>query len=338
MINLLITTAGGSGIYAFLEAIKTSKYNINLTLIDANELAGGLYEVSKSYVVPSVYDEHYLCVLKEIFEKENINYFISLLDEELLFLSDKNISPKHLIPSKDSLMKAWDKRETYKTLKSFMPKTVILTNDLNLKKIYSEFQTILLKPPLSRGGRRIIIPEDFEEFEFFAKRFLKKKIPYLVQELVHGKEYNITTLHDKKGNLIYAVPRWKFEKRIIKSGSKASVIVDNEKVVKFALAILKKLNLNYGFNNVEVIENENGIYLLEVNAGRIAAQDMNIVKAGINIIDLFIDIANDKRIGKIDYKRNICNLKIAKDIYVEFDVIKNKLKDMNEIINSCCSS
>jgi len=336
-INLLVTTAGGSGIYPIIEAVKSSKYNISLILVDGSELAGGLYEGYKSYKIPFVNHKKYFCYLNKIIKKENINYMISLLDEELNEISGK-LNVKTLIPSKKSLLYAWDKRKTLKVCKEYMSKSYILDKSLDLRQIYNELKTVLLKPALSRGGRGIIIPEDFEEFVFYTQRFLKKNIPYLIQEFVTGKEYNITTLHNKNSNLIYAIPRWKFEERVIKSGSKASVIEKNDEVVKFALDVLKKMDLEYGFNNVEVIQNDEGIFLLEVNAGRIAAQDMNIVKAGVNIVDLFIDIVNDKEITPIKPKLGICNIKTSRDIWVDFNDIENKKKEYNEIVDSCSSS
>jgi carbamoyl-phosphate synthase large subunit len=346
MINLLVTTAGGSGIYSAIEAVKSSKYKdrINLILVDSNELAGALYEVKKSYVLPMVSDDKYFCVLQEIIKKENVTHMISLLDEELNFLSDKveildKMGVKTLIPNSQSLINSWDKSKTYEICKKFMPKTYILDGNIDIKLIWDEFKgRLLLKPATSRGGRGIIIPEDIEELNFFANRFIKQKKVYLVQKLIEGKEYNITSLHSKKGEVIYAVSRWKFEKRVIKSGSKASVIVNSPSTVNFALKILKKMNLEYGFNNIEVIENDEGIFLLEVNAGRIAAQDMNIVKAGINYVDLFIDVVDNNSVVKPSIKYGVCNIKTSRDIWVDMQDIERKVLEYEKNINNCGSS
>ncbi|WP_457564440.1 ATP-grasp domain-containing protein [Caminibacter sp.] len=343
-INLLVTTAGGSGIYPVIEAVKSSKYDINLVLVDASKIAGALYEVDKSYIIPMVSEKEFFCVFKEIIKKEKITHLLSFLDEELNFLATKKdeldkLEVKHLIPNLSPLLKTWDKIETFKSLKEYMPKSFILEENLDLKKIWEELNgNLLLKPALSRGGRGIIIPEDFEEFEFFAKKFLKKQIPYLISKFIQGKEYNITTLFDKDGNVVYAIPRWKFEERIIKSGSKASVIVENKKVVNFALEVLNKIGLNYGFNNVEVIENDEGIFLLEINGGRIAAQDMNIVKAGVNFVDLFIDIVENRKLTKVTYKKGVCNIKTLRDIWVDFEDIEKKEREYEKNLNSCRSS
>ena len=346
MINLLVTTAGGSGIYSVIEAVKESKYKdqIKLTLVDANEIAGALYEVDNSYIIPTVNNENFFCVLKKIIKKEKINFMLSLLDEELIFLADKInelalLGVKTLIPKKSSLLNSWNKINTFKICKNFMPKTYILEKDIDLDKVWKELNgEILLKPAMNRGGRGIIIPEDLEELKFFANKFLKKSIPYLIQKLIKGKEYNITSLHTDKGELVYAIARWKFEKRLIKSGSKASIIENNKDVVEFALNVLKRMDLCYGFNNVEVIESEDGIFLLEVNAGRIAAQDMNILKANVNFIDLFIDIMNNTPFKKPEVKYGVCNIKTSRDIWVEYHQIDKKLKEYNENIDSCSTS
>jgi len=346
MINLLITTAGGSGIYPSIEAVKNSKYKdkIKLVLVDASSIAGALYEVDKSYLVPMVNQKEFFCVLKKIIKRENINYMLSFLDEELNFLSTKideieQLGVKTLIPNHTSLLNSWNKIDTFKVCKEYMPKSFILDSNLDLQDVWNELKgEVILKPSTGRGGRDIILPEDFEEFEFFAKKFLKKQTGYLIQKLIKGKEYNIASLHNKNGEVVYAISRWKFENRIIKSGSKASVIEDNSSVVEFALNILKKMNLEYGFNNVEVIQNSDGIFLLEVNAGRIAAQDMNIVKAGVNYIDLFIDIVDNNHIQKPKPKLGVCNIKTLRDIWVDFDNITKKVLEYEENFNSCSSS
>ena len=346
MINLLATTAGGSGIYSVIEAVKSSKYKdkIKLVLVDANSIAGALYEVERSYIVPTVNKKEFFCVLKKIIKKENINYMLSLLDEELNFLSTKideikQLGVKTLIPNHTSLLNSWNKIETFKRCNEYMPKSFILDSSIDLRRIWNELDgKVILKPAIGRGGRDIILPEDFEEFEFFTKKFIKKQTKYLIQKFIKGKEYNITSLHNKNGEVVYAISRWKFEDRIIKSGSKASVIEENDSAIEFALSILKKMNLEYGFNNVEVIQNSDGIFLLEVNGGRIAAQDMNIVKAGVNYIDFFIDIVDNKEIKKPKIKFGVCNIKTLRDIWVDFDDITKKVLEYEENFNSCSSS
>lgn len=346
MINLLITTAGGSGIYPSIEAVKSSKYKerIKLVLVDASSIAGALYEVDRSYIVPMVDQEEFFCVLEEIIQKERIGYMLSFLDEELNFLSTKldaiaDLGVKTLIPNHTSLMQSWNKIETFKVCGEYMPKSFILDAELDLEGVWEELGgELLLKPATGRGGRDIVLPEDFEEFAFFAGRFLRQKREYLIQKLVKGKEYNITSLHDKNGEVVYAIPRWKFENRVIKSGSKASVIESNDAVVEFALRILKSMNLEYGFNNVEVIQNEEGIFLLEVNAGRIAAQDMNIVKAGVNYIDIFLDIVDGKKVQKPKPKLGVCNIKTARDIWVDFKDIEKKVVEYEESFDRCRTS
>ena len=346
MINLLITTAGGSGIYPSIEAVKSSKYKdrIKLVLVDASSIAGALYEVDRSYIVPMVDEEEFFCVLTDIIKKERINYMLSFLDEELNFLSTKldalaSLGVRTLIPDHSALMRSWNKIATFKVCGAYMPKSYILDGNLDLGAIWEEFGgAVLLKPATGRGGRDIVVPEDFEEFAFFAGRFVEKKRDYLVQKLIQGKEYNVTSLHDMHAEPLYAIPRWKFENRLIKSGSKASVIESNDAVVEFALDILKKMHLEYGFNNVEVIQNEEGIFLLEVNAGRIASQDMNIVKAGVNYIDLFIDIVDGKEIEKPTPKLGVCNIKTARDIWVEFEDIQKKVAEYEESFDRCRTS
>ena len=341
MKRLLVTTAGGSGVYPTIEAVKSSRYEVALTLVDGSELAGALYEVKEGAVVPFVDDGRYFCVMERLIRERKIEYLMAPLDEELLLLSRhrawlEGLGVKALLPDEEGMRATWDKIETYRRLGDMMPESYILGEVDDPKALYERLEgRVLLKPALSRGGRGIVVPEDEEEFLFYFRRFKRKKVPYLIQKLVEGREYNITTLHEPNGRLVYALARWKFEGRLIKSGSKASVLLENPRVEAFALKTLARLGLESGFNNVEVIENEEGIYLIEVNGGRIAAQDMNIVKAGVNYIDLMFDILDGRPVETPKVAYGMCNLKTSRDIWVHYDEIEKMRERYRENLDRC---
>jgi len=146
----------------------------------------------------------------------------------------------------------------------------------------------------------------------------------MIQEVVDGDEFNVTCLHDMEGKSVYSLSRRKFEKRKIKSTTTAAVIETQTDVVEQALAAIEVLKLKPGFNNVEIIRSrkDSKPYFIEVNGGRTAAQDMNVVAAGVNITDLMVDILRGESVEPIDdIQQGIASLKIRKDVIVNYSDI-----------------
>ena len=335
----LLTCGGGPGILAQVEALRTSKkYKARIILADANPASGNLFlpEVDARYHIPECTSGDFIPSLLRLIGNEKVDFIYSGLDEEIPILAknralieDKNCML--LLPSEQALKTALDKKETFHVLEDrvLKPKTFFLNGLVDYGKIYNELSgRVVIKITSSRGGRDIYFPEDKEEYEFYLRLIEKmnkeRKCEYMIQEVIEGDEYNITTLHDLEGKLIYSFSRRKFEKRKIKSTTTAAVIETQTDVVEQALAAIEVLKLKPGFNNVEVIRSrkDSKPYFIEVNGGRTAAQDMNVVAAGVNITDLMIDILRGESVEPIDdIQQGIASLKIRKDVIVNYSDI-----------------
>ncbi|MBU0516556.1 MAG: ATP-grasp domain-containing protein, partial [Proteobacteria bacterium] len=148
---------------------------------------------------------------------------------------------------------------------------------------------------------------------------------FIAQELIRGVEYNTTSLHDHDGRVIYAISRRKFEDRPVKSTTTAAVIERRDEVIDQALTAVKALNLVPGFNNVEsIVSDQDGQpYLIEVNGGRTAAQDMNIVASGVHLTDMLIDLAVGRAVSPVSHPpAGTCILKIRRDVVVDYSQVK----------------
>jgi len=333
----LLTCGGGPGILAQVEALRTSKkYKARIILADANPASGNLFlpEVDARYHIPECTSDNFIPSLLRLIENEKVDFIYSGLDEELPVLARNRalIDDKDcmlLLPSEKALKTALDKKETFRMLKGkvLQPKSYFLDSLIDYGKIYSELNgRVVIKVTSSRGGRDVYFPEDEEEYEFYLRRIEKmnKEREFMIQEAVDGDEFNVTCLHDMEGKSVYSLSRRKFEKRKIKSTTTAAVIETQTDVVEQALAAIEVLKLKPGFNNVEVIcsRKDSKPYFIEVNGGRTAAQDMNVVAAGVNITDLMIDILRRESVEPIDdIQQGIASLKIRKDVIVNYSDI-----------------
>ncbi|MBT5399780.1 ATP-grasp domain-containing protein [bacterium] len=341
-ITFLLTPGGGPGILALVHSLKISKkYQVRIVMADSNPASGNMFleSIDKRYQIPNCHDSEFIPAMLRLIKCECIDYYYSGLDEEMPVISRNKelinaIGCKVLLPPEGSLEKSWDKLATHKFLERTevrLPRTWVLSDLQDPLVIFKKLTgRVIIKGISSRGGRYIDIPEDQEEFICAIKRAYKIReqtgMEYILQEYIIGAEYNVSTLHDNNKRLIYAVSRRKFEERKIKSTTIAAVIHQRDDVIEQALYVINEMKLVPGFNNVEMVVSDNdGLpYFIEVNGGRAAAQDMNIVASGINITDLFIDLAEGRNVKSIPHpKDGLASLKIRSDVIVDYsDIIQ----------------
>lgn len=340
-VPFLITPGGGPGILPEISALRRShRIDAKIILADANAAVGNLYlpEVDAVYRLPPCSDAEFIPSLLRLIEREDIRYMYSGLDEELPILSRNRdameaLGCKILVPPPEALECALDKLSMWERLhgKIPMPRTFALDVDLDPDAVYQALDgRAVIKVADWRGGRLIFIPEDREEFDVFIRRARRIATEtgrrFLVQRFLSGTEFNVTTLHDRDCRVVYAVCRRKFEDRLIKSTTTAAVIERRDDVIEVALKTLEHLGLMPGFNNVEIIVDaaDKLPYLLEVNGGRTAAQDENIVAAGINIAELLIDILDGRAVQSVPHPADgLCSLKIRRDVIVPMQRIED---------------
>lgn len=333
-VTVLLTCGGGPGILAQLESLKRStRYRARAILADANPASGNLFlpEVDAAYTIPGCQEPDFIPALVRLIGREGIGYLYSGLDEEMPVLAAhrdvlRQAGCELLLPPAQALWDAWDKRATFERLagKVTLPETVVLNASIDLGGLYAALDgEVLLKAVSSRGGRGIEAPASIDDFEFAARRALRDAGPggVLVQRLIRGDEYNVTTLHDLDGDLVYAFSRRKFETRLIKSTTTAAVIERNDAVIEASVKAVTAMGLTPGFNNVElIISRDDGLpYLIEINGGRTAAQDMNIVASGVLVTDLMLDILRGEKPQALDHVPDgLASLKIRRDVIVNY--------------------
>lgn len=324
---------------AQVTALRSSdRHDMRVILADSEAASGNLFlpEVDAAYCIPRCSDPALVPALQRIIENEKVRYIYSGLDEEMPVLARNREAIESsgcqlLLPEAEALENALDKGIARQILDSSIrhPMTWELCLSTDTDAIFRMSNgKVVLKTTNSRGGRHVYMPADREEYEFYCKRALKLKelegMQFLVQAHVDGDEYNVSTLHDLNGRQIYAVSRRKFEKRAMKSTTMAAVIERNDAVISMAVDAVERLELACGFNNVEIIvSHADGLpYFIEVNGGRTAAQDMNLVASGINITDLAMAIMEGETVMPLEHPCDgIATLKIRRDVIVNFDDI-----------------
>ncbi len=114
-------------------------------------------------------------------------------------------------------------------------------------------------------------------------------LPIIIQEFIHGTEFNVTGLGDGKGNTIAAVP---MRKQYITDIGKAwgGIAVSDDRLLELTRSFIAKTKWRGGFE-LELMKNKEGEYvLLEINP-RIPAWIYLAVGVGQNIPEALVNLA-----------------------------------------------
>ncbi len=129
---------------------------------------------------------------------------------------------------------------------------------------------------------------------YFNKISAKWGLPIIIQEFIHGTEFNVTGLGDGKGHTIAAVP---MRKQYITDKGKAwgGISISDEKMLDMTRKFLRTTKWRGGFE-LELMKNKDGeLYLLEINP-RLPAWIYLAVGVGQNIPEALVNLALGKKV------------------------------------------
>lgn len=128
----------------------------------------------------------------------------------------------------------------------------------------------------------------------FNKISAKWGVPIIIQEFIHGTEYNVTGLGDGTGKTIAVVP---MRKQYITDKGKAwgGISIADEKMIEMTKRFLKVTKWRGGFE-LELMKNrDNELYLLEINP-RLPAWIYLAVGVGQNIPEALVKLALGEKV------------------------------------------
>jgi carbamoyl-phosphate synthase large subunit len=129
---------------------------------------------------------------------------------------------------------------------------------------------------------------------YFNKISAKWGLPIIIQEFIHGTEFNVTGLGDGKGKTIAVVP---MRKQYITEKGKAwgGISISDEKMLDMTRKFLRNTKWRGGFE-LELMKNKDGeLYLLEINP-RLPAWIYLAVGVGQNIPEALVNLAMGKTV------------------------------------------
>ena len=303
-INIAVTglnaiDSPGPGVSVIRALREAASFDVKIIGLSYESLEPGIYMhdlVNKTYSIPypSAGVDTLMARLEYIHEKEKLDVIIPNFDAELfpfikLETRLKNMGIHMFLPT----LKQFEEREKV-NLNDFgerygisVPKSKVIYDLNTVYSLLSEFTF----PMLVKGKfYDASIAYSIEQVKsYFNKISAKWGLPIIIQEFVHGTEFNVTGLGDGKGNMIAAVP---MRKQYITDKGKAwgGITISDQKMLDMTRTFLKNTKWRGGFE-LELMKNKDGeLFLLEINP-RLPAWIYLAVGVGQNIPEALVNLA-----------------------------------------------
>jgi carbamoyl-phosphate synthase large subunit len=168
-----------------------------------------------------------------------------------------------------------------------VPKSIVIHEFSTIYRLPSEFKyPVVVKGKYYDAG----VCHNIEQIKtLFNKITAKWGLPIIIQEFIHGTEFNVTGLGDGKGNTISAVP---MRKQYITDKGKAwgGISISDKRILELTNHFLSQTKWRGGFELELMKDKENEFYLLEINP-RMPAWIYLSVGVGQNIPEALVKLA-----------------------------------------------
>ncbi len=294
----------GPGISVIRALREAASFNVRIIGLSYESLEPGIYMhdlVDRTYSIPypTAGIDTLLARLEYIHEKEKLDVIIPNFDAELypfikLETKLKAMGIHMFIPT----LHQFEERnkvnlnEFGKKFNIRVPRSKVIHDLSTVNSLQSEFSF----PMIVKGKfYDASVAYSIEQVKsYYNKITAKWGLPIIIQEFIHGTEFNVTGLGDGKGNTIAAVP---MRKQYITEKGKAwgGISISDEEMLDMTRKFLRTTKWRGGFE-LELMKNKNGeLYLLEINP-RLPAWIYLAVGVGQNIPEALVRLALGEKV------------------------------------------
>lgn len=266
-LNILFASAGRrvSLLRHFRNVLDQTGLSGKIIAADLREDAPAIHVADIYEPVPRVSDPAYINRLKEICLKYNIGMLFSLIDTDLILLSEykeefKKLGVTIIVSDRETNKICFDKRSTYDFFKNNQiatPELFEIDDSTDLGKFT---YPLLLKPASGSCGHGVTKINTEKELRFFLE-YIDDPI---VQEYIEGDEYTIDIYVDFSGKVRCVVPRLRMETRAGEV-SKAVTVKDDE-LINLSKHVVEALPGSMGCITVQCFKTRNNeVKFIEIN-------------------------------------------------------------------------
>ncbi len=334
MKRILVTGAGGSAAYNYIESLRKNPKGEKFYIVggDISRYHIELSDLDQKYILPKVSDPNYLKKLNQLIKKEKIDFIHCQPDVEVEFLAKnrQKVKAKSFLPDQRTVEICQNKMEFNKILSQAgikMPEAYYIDSEKSLeaamKKLLKNHEKVWLRAIRGAGARGALPVKKVEHAKMWIDYWREMKGlgygDFMVSEFLPGAEYAWQSLWFN-GELLMSQARERIEYifgNLTPSGQSSSPSVArtvcNKAINEMAYQAIKTIDPKAsGIFCADIKTNKDGIpVLIEINIGRFFTTSFFFSEAGVNMPYYYTKLGLE---GKIEHnKKQFDNL--AADLY-----------------------
>jgi carbamoyl-phosphate synthase large subunit len=286
---------------------------------------------------PSIGTDAFIERIKEIHQKEKLDFIIPNFDAELFtFITSQDLLKELGIKTFLPTLQQFEERQKVnlpeygKKYDIKVPQSKALTSLSEINELRKDFEYPLLVKGKFYDAYLAYNPE--QVIGHFNKISAKWGLPVIVQAFAKGTEVNVIALGDGKGNTIGAVP---MRKQYITDKGKAwgGITLGDEKLLEITRHIIKESKWRGGME-LEMIKTNTGEYfLIEINP-RIPAWVYLANGAGQNLPEAMVNLGlGNKVIPYTNYEVGKMFVRYSHDLIVDISLFEKLSMNGELVIN-----
>ena len=257
-----------------------------LYYVDGDSELVNLYGTYNFFVAPLVTAPEYSAFIKNIIDKYRIDFYIPLIDEELIRakseLENYN-GVKVMTPSVAFCELSLNKVKLMQVLHELEISTIISSSGDNF--VWEGDAPVFVKPIYGRGSRGIKKIEDPDQLEAYYKLEKYEPSQIIIQDYIQGTEYTIgATVNNLNDLLAISV------KRVIKKKgiTQIAVLETNELLTKTVEKVVNLLKPHGPINIQLYLTADNKVKIFEINP-RFSTTTIMSYAGGVDEIEMYVD-------------------------------------------------
>ncbi|MEO6090554.1 MAG: hypothetical protein ABIQ18_46385 [Umezawaea sp.] len=311
MAKILITGAGGSAAYNFLDAVKLSGRDYRAVGTDMKPFHLELMDVEAKYLMPGVTDAGYVDALNRVIEREQIEFVHPQPDVEVGFLAEhrEKINSRIFLPEHSAVELCHDKMSFNAHMKKHgvsVPEAVHIESQDDLKRALSDLQSlnprVWLRAIRGAGSRASLPINSYYQGDAWIDYWRSfRGLDYgdfMASEFLPGAEFAWQSLW-WEGELITSQARERVEYifgNLTPSGQSSSPsvakTVNRDDVNTAGEGAVRAVSEKpHGVFCVDMKENAAGVPMVtEINVGRFFTTSNFFAHAGLNMPDMYLQL------------------------------------------------
>lgn len=306
MKRILVTGAGGSASYNYIESLRNNpdKEKFYIVGADVSPYHIELANVDKRYILPKISDANYIDKLNSLIKKEQIDFLHIQPDSELYFISEHRnlIATKMLLPSHEMVSICQNKMELTVLLKKAdvnVPEAYFIRSKKELRVamdvLLKTNEKVWVRAIRGAGSKAALPVKKYAQAKMWIEYWKEMQGlgygDFMVSEFLPGKEYAFQSFW-MNGKLLMSQARERVQYifgNLTPSGQSSSpsvaVTVVNQEVNDVASRAIRAADPSAtGVFCVDLKTDKNGkVMVIEINAGRFFTTSYFFSQAGINM-------------------------------------------------------